>query len=399
MSDRICEELSQIILAVILYLTVTSLVENGDVVNVAGVVAIALIAFGITKIDEKVESAIAYFLIMTLLIICLGFVWVEFHLKSSPSVLGISFFIGARCMRSRVGRKYDGFLVPNVGSFALITVCYIVIESFKYRSTGNIMIFLSVMYLLLLVYYGNTNGLKRYIWDRKETTVMAGGIMRKMTIRYTVAYVVMLGLVLFLVTRFSYGSVYGILSHVFSGIFSEEGIEKLEEYQQDIILSPMPTMDPSITKKPYQQPQEMGPKALISIIGVLRIIALFLVVILIIFLIVHAISRNGKKQEIEEEVTDTREKLLHPKRRQREEEQNESNANKAIRKLYRKQMKGFWKAPGVTKEDKTPKEQRELKNKSGGHINEEVVELYEKARYSEEELEHDEVRKFKALLK
>ncbi|MDO5291368.1 MAG: hypothetical protein Q4F05_01335 [bacterium] len=396
MVNRVCEEASQIIFAVILYLTFTILIENDDVVQIAGAVAVAVLAFAIYRIDERIESTFVFCLILVLG--ALIFTWIQFQIRPIPVVLSVSFLMMFRCMLAREKEWYQKYLVPNVGSFVVITICYMVVESFQVDKAGRLVLFLSMVYLLILIYYGNARSLKTYIKEREGTTVMAEGVMKKMTSKWTARYVTMLAIVLIIVTRFSYGNVYVIISGLFSGTFSD--MEFSEHYEESIILTPLPTEELPIHDQEYKEPEEMKLQALVPFFKAVLALSFIAIVAAILFLIVAEMTRKSKKDEDNEEMIETRKKLIRQRKpKNKEQDFVECNANKEIRKLYKRKMKGFWKETGVTKEDKTPTEQRELKNSSGSQIEEAVVELYEAARYSKEELGREDVKRFKELLK
>ena len=68
-----------------------------------------------------------------------------------------------------------------------------------------------------------------------------------------------------------------------------------------------------------------------------------------------------------------------------------------VRHMYKKRMKGFWRKRKVMPDRTTPTMQWELKQEQETDLPKELVDLYEKARYSQENMTEEDVERMKNL--
>ena len=68
-----------------------------------------------------------------------------------------------------------------------------------------------------------------------------------------------------------------------------------------------------------------------------------------------------------------------------------------MRHIYKKRMKGFWHKRNVAPDKTTPAMQWELKQQQEADLPKELVDIYEKARYSQENITETDVEIMKKL--
>lgn len=177
------------------------------------------------------------------------------------------------------------------------------------------------------------------------------------------------------------------------------GLLSFESTKYQPKVQPTPEI-PFSTSRPDRAAREM-PYSIKMICIALLAVMIIAFIILFIYMTYKLMKKKRIKKKVEvEEVIETREKVEKVKRKAHKKNSlHGKDPAVMIRKLYRKHMHGFWVSTSVTKGDKTPSEQRILKNESGGNIPEEAIAIYEKIRYSDQEVTQQDVHALKQLFK
>ncbi len=294
----------------------------------------------------------------------------------------------------------------HLGVLALCSVISVYMDLSERVISGVMLAFFAT--LLLKVFYGNLKATDEFIRNRAASTRMDEQRLRRLNVEITLLYTGILGGILAIVrlfrtegiSRVILSWVRRILQFVFGGL--EALSEKSEpEIVDDAVTSIQPNMG-------NMEVPETSPiwRILDVLIGASGIIIVVVGMILIAVFLFRAIYRHfyyhqNQPEDAEDyvEPLTMRKKLTKGKQKKFLDTFDRSPAKK-IRRIYRKSFKTF--GPSGNLEYLSPAEQMESLAEKSSFVNarrEEILMLYEKARYSESETTEAEAKRMQELLR
>ncbi len=294
----------------------------------------------------------------------------------------------------------------HLGVLALCSVISVYMDLSERVISGVMFAFFAT--LLLKVFYGNLNATDEFIRNRAASTRMDEQRLRRLNVGITLLYTVILGGILAIVrlfrtegiSRVILSWVRRILQFVFGGLGALS--EKSEpEIVDDAVTSIQPNMG-------NMEVPETSPiwRILDVLIGASGIIIVVVGMILIAVFLFRAIYRHfyyhqNQPEDAEDyvEPLTMRKKLTKGKQKKFLDTFDRSPAKK-IRRIYRKSFKTFGSSGNL--EYLSPAEQMESLAEKSSFVNarrEEILMIYEKARYSESETTEAEAKRMQELLR
>lgn len=261
--------------------------------------------------------------------------------------------------------------------------------------------------LLLKVVYGNLKATDEFIRNRASSTRMDERKLRRLNNGITLLYAGMLGVILALagmlrtegISRMITGWFRKVLQMIFGGLASLSG-EPEAELAGDTVTS----MQPDIGSMEIPETSPVW-KALDVVLGVAGTLFVAAGALLIAVLILMAVYRHFyHHQEHPADAEDYAEPLTMRKKLPKEKRKSffqvfDRSPAKRIRRLYRKSLRTIWKDGKI--ECFSPKEQLDsdvVKDHFAKEEREEILSLYEKARYSAAEVTETELKRMQDLL-
>lgn len=392
--------LSQVLFQIVLYSGVLCLIKQADVTSFKGILFLILFSILATLV-RRYSDKLWKFLVTTLMLGLVGMVLNQILLGDVVLTCLIVFicFFGYII---RIKKSAKDFEHPEVLPFVIMAIIYIIMEFIAYTHASKIAFISIFCYILLFLFYRNYERFIRYIESKKNTTIMAEGKMKKVFSRHITIYLIGLAFVILLLSTISFQDLYQSIRNRFSNINEIE----FEPNQVDV-QGQDPTSD-NMKELIEMGGESNGPSIIWIVVEKIMRIALCILIAIVAGTLVYVIIRGiyygfyGRKKKKEEEVlfasVETRERISKEKVSKKEPEK-ENDQRKLLRKIYRKHMSGFWRNTNCIPELTTPSEQRKLKNTNKEEIKEEVVQLYEVARYSNHNITKEDIVKMKNTLK
>ena len=383
--------LSQVLFQVVLYSGILCLINTDDVISIKGILFIIPFSILITIIRRYCDKLWRFLLAIS--IICVAGIVLNHILLADTVIPFVLLFVTFMGFIIRIKISAKPFEHPDAVPFGVMTIIYIIMEFTGYTLSRQV-VFISVfLYILLFLLDRNIQRIQGYIESRRQTTIMAEAKMKKVFRSQLALYITGLALIIILFTTISFQGLYESIVSDMSEITDMKGEENPIEFGQEnygVDFREIAGID-----------EDKGEPSIIFII-LEKIMSIIMSILLVaalavsLFIILRVIYNGfyGRRKNKEEEVlfasVETREHIKRKKPNKKESE-NVKDLRKLLRKLYRKQMTGFWKDSGRSPEVTTPSEQRSLKNAKGEAVSEEVVELYERARYSNHDITKEDI--------
>lgn len=298
---------------------------------------------------------------------------------------------------------------PGYVYLGVLALCFIICVSrnvSEHVINGVMLAFFAT--LLLKVLYGNLKSADDFIRNRAPSTRIDEQKLRRLNTGITLLYTLILGGILAIVRLFRTGGISrmilnwlrGVLQFIFSGL---EGLS--EKSEPEMIDDAVTSMQPNMGDMEIPETSPIW-RILDILIGVAGIIVVVVGLILIAVLLFRAVYRHFyNHQNQQEDVEDYVEPLTVRKKlpkgeRKRFSEAFDRTPAKKIRRIYRKSLKPFGQNGNL--EYLSPMEQMEAlaENENAAYAGrDEILLLYEKARYSEMEITETEVRRMQELFR
>lgn len=391
--------ISQVLFQVAFYSGILCLINTGDVVSLIGIVFIVPFSILITIIRRYCDKLWRF--IVAIIVMCvIGIVFNQILLADAV-ISFILLFITFMGFIIRIKTSVKIFEHPDAVPFGVMTIIYIIMEFAGYTRARQVVFICVFLYILLFLLDRNIQRIQEYIESRRQTTIMAEAKMKKVFRTQLALYITGLALVIILFTTISFRGVYESIVSYQLEITDMKGEARPIEFGQE-------DMGVNFEEIAGIDEDSEGPSIIFIILE--KIMSIIMCVLLVaaaavsLYIILRVIYNGfyGRRKNKEEEVLfasiETREYIKKRKSKKRDSEKV-NDLRKLLRKLYRKQMAGFWKDTGRSPEVTTPSEQRSLKNAKGEEVSEEVVELYERARYSNHDITKEDIIKMQKTLK
>lgn len=391
--------ISQVLFQVVFYSGMLCLINTGDVVSLKGIVFIIPFCILITIIRRYCDKLWRF--LLAILMICVVGIVLNQILLADAVVSFILLFITFLGFIIRIKASAKIFEHPDAVPFSVMAIIYVIMEFAGYTQARQI-VFISVfLYILLFLLDRNIQRIQEYIERRRQTTIMAEAKMKKVFCSQLALYITGLALIIILFTAISFRGVYESIVSYQLEITDMKGEANPNEFGQEDIgvnFGEIAGID-----------EDKGEPSVIFII-LEKIMSIIMCILLVaalavsLFIILRVIyngfygRRNNKEKEVLFASVETREYIKKRKSKKKDSEKVK-DLRKLLRKLYRKQMAGFWKDTGRSPEVTTPSEQRNLKNAKGEEVSEEVVELYERARYSNHDITKEDIIRMQKTIK
>lgn len=389
------ELLAESLFAVVLYLVIYSffLVEDGiSLLGVGVIVVVQGLFFVLRKKTKHLLSFLLGIITVTGGVIGMNLAIHSLLMTSVVTCITAIYSIAMRCIES-----FRENPAPKILQFGVMGLLYLALDIKGYETTAFLVFWCTFFYLLLFLYVMVDTNMESFLEARGKTTVMDERQIKRLNRKMTMGYVAVAGVGMLILALFSYSGIYEYLYRFLRWLLSHlQGKSTVEE-------APIASLSPEETSfLPIGEPQKEWPwmKYVENAMYVLAAVVLIVLIAAFFYGIFKALYQGFyKKQGVIadqlQETVEVRERLQRANGKKRVHNR-EGNARGKVRKLYRKRMAGFWKDSGKTPEATTPEEQRKLKDAT---MDSEVVTVYEKARYSEEEVTKEEVTKLKQLLR
>lgn len=262
--------------------------------------------------------------------------------------------------------------------------------------------------LLLKVFYGNLKATDEFIRNRAVSTRMDEQKLRRLNVGITLFYTGILGGILAIAGLFRTEGISGVILSWFRNIlqFIFGGLENLSEKSEpEIVDDAVTSMQPNMGN--MEIPETLPVWRILDVLfRAAGIIVVAVGVILIAVLLFRAVYRHfyyhqNQPEDVEDYVEPlTMRKKLSKGERKRFLDAFDRTPAKKIRRIYRKSLKTF--GPSGNLEYLSPMEQMESLAEKNGFANagrEEILMLYEKARYSELETTEAEAKRMQELFR
>ena len=298
-----------------------------------------------------------------------------------------SFILGVS--GGRVGLPQWGY-----AQAALLALLYLADKLFYEKTSTDGLWVLFFLYITVLLFYRNRKAAEDYIEIRKRNTIMNEVPMKKVSRMVSWIYVLITGVLIFMISVPFLAwdtpdlNVEGdwaqmVLPAGMNGV--QNLLYEMETTEGDV--------ENTVSNKTYE--------GLDTIITVVAVLLLAIVVICVVYSVIKYVKEGFQKSAQEEDQVD----FINPfdkteslqKKMVKEHFHGRKSNREKVRHLYKKRMNGFWRKGTILPDKTTPTMQWELKKEQEKDIPKELVELYEKARYSQETIGEEDVEKMKKL--
>ncbi len=245
------------------------------------------------------------------------------------------------------------------------------------------------VYAFGIVIYKNFKSANDFIWENRRTAFLSAEQIQNAN--YLVTFV--LGVIILAVT-----AVCGVLFSPMLSLLKQPIINFLYKC---FGVNVTPLTEGAFVKIEDEEigeiadlPEKVEPGSVIAgiILGIIAIIAIVIVVIFIIR-IIKLLSSDTADGDIKEYIIPFHHEEVSSVEK-KEEEKTDDRPAKRIRRIYKKKIKSNLKKYESVPKSSTPDEQKKLAGLSGEGTDE-FMELYHKARYSDEECTEEDVEKMK----
>ncbi len=307
---------------------------------------------------------------------------------------GIYLFAGAvitvLCIIIVLFSSVADFEVPSTGIATLLIIIGIGVWL---AATGKLLVVVYIfeaVYILALIIYKNLKNADDFIWENRRTAFLSVGQIKDAN--YLITFI--LGIIILVVS-----GVWALLFSPILNLLRQPILQMLSRlFGTDIVL---PEMEQEQEMPKLEEPvigELVKDKSSGSIVAVIFVtilgIASLIMLIAFIVHIVRQLSLGTMDGDIREYIIPFRKEEVSSVEQEVEEIVDDRPAKK-IRKIYKKKIKSSLKKNSSILKASTPNEQKKLAGLSGEGT-EEFVELYHKARYSNEECTEDDVEKMRS---
>lgn len=326
--------------------------------------AIIVVSISCLSVTVNYVGGIYLFAGIVMSILCMIIVWTSSHIDFEAPSAGVAvllFIIGIGVW---------------LASVAKITITFYICEA---------------IYVFALLIYKNLKKADDFIWENRRTAFLSVGQIKNANYLNTF----ILGVIILAVASIS--------ALLFSPILNllKEPILKLltNLFGGDVTMPDMSGIaggsSGEIGEAVEQTTNQGGAGSVIAAIflGILGIISIIMLIAFVVH-IIRQLSSGTMDGDIREYIVPFHKEDISSVEQEAEEKVDDRPAKK-IRKIYKKKIKSNLKKNGSVPKSSTPDEQKKLAGLSGEGTDE-FMELYHKARYSNEECTEDDVEKMKS---
>lgn len=290
--------------------------------------------------------------------------------------------------RGRIGLRQWGY-----AQAVLLALLYLVDKLFYEKPTTNFLWFIFFLYVVVLLFYRNRQAAEEYIEVRRRNTIMNEVPMKKVSKLVTGMYVLLTGLLIFFISVpfLSWDTPDLNVESDWKLVVAPSGMNGTD-YFRDM----METTEGDV-EAPVEQKNYPGLELAMKIVA---FVLLAIVVVGVLYSAMKYVQDSFQKNDSEDKVDfmnpfDKTESIREKPAKERVHVRK-SNREK-VRHIYKKRMKGFWHKRNVAPDKTTPAMQWELKQQQEADLPKELVDIYEKARYSQENITETDVEIMKKL--
>ncbi len=263
-----------------------------------------------------------------------------------------------------------------------------------------------VLFLLHLL-HDNMERMEEFLETRSIAMELEEAKMKRVNLRFSLIYTAAMGVLLMLISLVRAEGfmaqikrvIRAFLRFLLNVFFSSEG-EQQEYIEEEDAVVPPSIEQPLETPEPSKFNQILGQILQVLMLLVVAFIIVVGLIRLIKFIVKNFYNRGGRAEE--EEVRESLLKREHVSKKRMEGffEQLEQTPAKRVRRIYKRRMKRFQKQKKLSFRYLVPEEQVDLLKEEGvsEESREDIQLLYEKARYSTEDVTDKEVGRFRSML-
>lgn len=300
----------------------------------------------------------------------------------------VLYSFGAGVSKGRIGLGPWGY-----AQAVLLALLYLADKLFYEKPSTNGLWVLFFLYVVVLLFYRNRQAAENYIEMRRRNTIMNEVPMKKVSRLITGMYVLLTALLIFFISVpfLAWDTPDLNVESDWKIVASPSGMGST-----DYFLDTMETTDGDVENHTAEKTYA----GLDMVMKVVAFVILAIVLIGVTYSAIKYVQESFQKSDSEDKVDFMnpfdKTESIQEKTAKEPVHVRKTNGEK-VRHMYKKRMKGFWRKRKVMPDRTTPTMQWELKQEQETDLPKELVDLYEKARYSQENMTEEDVEKMKNL--
>lgn len=300
----------------------------------------------------------------------------------------VLYSFGAGVSKGRIGLGPWGY-----AQAVLLALLYLADKLFYEKPSTNGLWVLFFLYVVVLLFYRNRQAAENYIEMRRRNTIMNEVPMKKVSRLITGMYVLLTALLIFFISVpfLAWDTPDLNVESDWKIVAAPSGMGST-----DYFLDTMETTDGDVENHTAEKTYA----GLDMVMKVVAFVILAIVLIGVTYSAIKYVQESFQKSDSEDKVDFMnpfdKTESIQEKTAKEPVHVRKTNGEK-VRHMYKKRMKGFWRKRKVMPDRTTPTMQWELKQEQETDLPKELVDLYEKARYSQENMTEEDVEKMKNL--
>lgn len=300
----------------------------------------------------------------------------------------VLYSFGAGVSKGRIGLGPWGY-----AQAVLLALLYLADKLFYEKPSTNGLWVLFFLYVVVLLFYRNRQAAENYIEMRRRNTIMNEVPMKKVSRLITGMYVLLTALLIFFISVpfLAWDTPDLNVESDWKIVATPSGMGST-----DYFLDTMETTDGDVENHTAEKTYA----GLDMVMKVVAFVILAIVLIGVTYSAIKYVQESFQKSDSEDKVDFMnpfdKTESIQEKTAKEPVHVRKTNGEK-VRHMYKKRMKGFWRKRKVMPDRTTPTMQWELKQEQETDLPKELVDLYEKARYSQENMTEEDVEKMKNL--
>lgn len=300
----------------------------------------------------------------------------------------VLYSFGVGVSKGRIGLGPWGY-----AQAVLLALLYLADKLFYEKPSTNGLWVLFFLYVVVLLFYRNRQAAENYIEMRRRNTIMNEVPMKKVSRLITGMYVLLTALLIFFISVpfLAWDTPDLNVESDWKIVAAPSGMGST-----DYFLDTMETTDGDVENHTAEKTYA----GLDMVMKVVAFVILAIVLIGVTYSAIKYVQESFQKSDSEDKVDFMnpfdKTESIQEKTAKEPVHVRKTNGEK-VRHMYKKRMKGFWRKRKVMPDRTTPTMQWELKQEQETDLPKELVDLYEKARYSQENMTEEDVEKMKNL--
>lgn len=300
----------------------------------------------------------------------------------------VLYSFGAGVSKGRIGLGPWGY-----AQAVLLALLYLADKLFYEKPSTNGLWVLFFLYVVVLLFYRNRQAAENYIEMRRRNTIMNEVPMKKVSRLITGMYVLLTALLIFFISVpfLAWDTPDLNVESDWKIVAAPSGMGSA-----DYFLDTMETTDGDVENHTAEKTYA----GLDMVMKVVAFVILAIVLIGVTYSAIKYVQESFQKSDSEDKVDFMnpfdKTESIQEKTAKEPVHVRKTNGEK-VRHMYKKRMKGFWRKRKVMPDRTTPTMQWELKQEQETDLPKELVDLYEKARYSQENMTEEDVERMKNL--